>query len=108
MRYVLVGRAKSVQNAYGELIKVNRVIHKCKRVNIFFDILHIIGNSLITLLRTDKILVMGHDPSIEGEAYVFLRVVQVAQDVAKVEMNCTSVVYTDPTIALRINWSCLS
>ena len=28
-----------------------------------FSILHIVGNSLITLLRTDKILVMSHDPS---------------------------------------------
>ena len=28
-----------------------------------FDILHIVGNSLITLLRTGKILAMGHDPS---------------------------------------------
>ena len=28
-----------------------------------FDILHIVGNSPITLLRTCKILAMGHDPS---------------------------------------------
>ena len=28
-----------------------------------FDILHIVGNSPITLLRTSKILAMGHDPS---------------------------------------------
>ena len=28
-----------------------------------FDILHIADNSPITLLRTGKILVMGHDPS---------------------------------------------
>ena len=28
-----------------------------------FDILHIVGNSSITLLRTSKILAMGHDPS---------------------------------------------
>ena len=28
-----------------------------------FDILHILGNNSITLLRTDKILPMGHDPS---------------------------------------------
>ena len=27
------------------------------------DILHIVGNSPITLLRVGKILVMGHDPS---------------------------------------------
>ena len=28
-----------------------------------FDILHMVGNSLITLTRTSKILAMGHDPS---------------------------------------------
>ena len=63
MRYVLVGRAKAIQDTDGELIKVNRDIHKGKRVNIVFDILHMLGNSPITLLRTSKILVMGHDPS---------------------------------------------
>ena len=47
----------------GELIKVNREIHKGKRVNIVFDILHIVGNSPITLMRTGKILAMGHDSS---------------------------------------------
>ena len=46
----------------GELIKVNRDIHKGTRVNIVFDILHIVDNSPITLLRTRKILAMGHDP----------------------------------------------
>ena len=44
----------------------------------------------------------------EGEAYAFLRVVQVARDVAEVEMNCTRVVETDLTITLKSNWSCLS
>ena len=34
-----------------------------KRVNIVFDILHIVANSPSTLLRTDKILAMGHDLS---------------------------------------------
>ena len=53
----------SIQNTDGELIKVNRDIHKGKRVNIVFDILHIVSNSMITLLRTGKILAMGHDPS---------------------------------------------
>ena len=43
--------------------KVNKDIQKVKRVNIVFDILHIVGNSLMTLLRTGKILVMAHDPS---------------------------------------------
>ena len=61
MGYVRVGRAKGVQITDGELIKVNRDIHKGKRVNIVFDILHIVDNSLITLLRTDKILAMGYD-----------------------------------------------
>ena len=28
-----------------------------------FDILHIVDNGSITLLRTSKILAMGHDPS---------------------------------------------
>ena len=46
-----------------ELIKVNIDIHKGKRVNIVFDILHIVGNSLITLLRIGKIMAKGHDPS---------------------------------------------
>ena len=45
----------------GELINVNRDIHKGKRVNIVFDILYIVCNSLITLLRIDKILAIGHD-----------------------------------------------
>ena len=46
----------------GGLIKVNRDIHKGKRVNIVFDILHIVGNSPITLLRIGKIMEMGQDP----------------------------------------------
>ena len=49
----------------GKFIKVNRDIHKGKRVNIVFYILHIIDNNLITLLGIDKILVMGHDPSVQ-------------------------------------------
>ena len=44
----------------------------------------------------------------EGEAYVFSRVVQTARDVVEVEMNCNMVAETDPKIALRSNWSCLS
>ena len=63
MRYVWVERAKIIQDTDGELIKVNRNIDKGKRVNIVFDILHILGNSPITLSRTGKILAMGHDPS---------------------------------------------
>ena len=41
---------------------MNRDIHK---VNIVFDILHIIGNSPITLLKIGKILGMVHDPSVQ-------------------------------------------
>ena len=81
-----------------------------------FDILHILGKSSITLLRTSNILAMGHDTSgwrwvmihlREGEVYVFLRVVHAARDVVTVKINCTRVADTDPTIALRRNWSCL-
>ena len=31
-----------------------------------FDILHVLCNGLITLLRVSKILAMGHDPSARG------------------------------------------
>ena len=47
----------------GELIEVNKDMHKSKIVNVVFDILQIVGNSLITLLRAGKILAMDHDPS---------------------------------------------
>ena len=47
----------------GEFIKVNKDIRKGKKVNIVFDILHIVGNSPIILLRTSKIIAMDHDPS---------------------------------------------
>ena len=47
----------------GELIKVNRDIHKGKKVSIVFNILHILENSSIALLRTGKILAMGYNPS---------------------------------------------
>ena len=53
----------SVQDTDGEFINVNKNIHKSKRVNVVFDVLYIVGNSLITLLRAGKILVMDHDPS---------------------------------------------
>ena len=45
--------------------KSNRDIYKGKRVNIVFDILHIVGNSSITLLRTSKILAMGDGSSVQ-------------------------------------------
>ena len=44
----------------------------------------------------------------KGESYFFSRVVQVARDVAELEMNCTMVAETGPTIALRSNWSFMS
>ena len=67
-----------------------------------FGILHIVGNSLTRFWRWVMIR------PCEGETYVFSRVVKVALDVAEIEMNCTRVVETDLTIALRSNWSCLS
>ena len=81
MGYVLVGRAKSVQDIDGQLIKVNRDIHENNGVKVVFDILHIHCNGLIALLRVDKILVMDHDPSSRREAYVFSRVVHATQKV---------------------------
>ena len=66
MRYVRVGWAKSVQDMDGELIKVNKNLHNSKRVNVVFDILHIGGNSSITLLRVGKVLAMDHDTSALG------------------------------------------
>ena len=63
MGYVRVGQAKSVQDNDGELIKVNKDIHKKKRVNVVFDILHIGENNSITLLRASKVLAMDHDAS---------------------------------------------
>ena len=68
-----------------------------------FDIMHILDNSPITLLRTNNILVMGHDSFAKGEAYIFSKVVHAAQDVVAVEINCTRVAKTNPTIALRSN-----
>ena len=63
MGYVRVGRAKSVQDTNRELIKVNKDIYKRKRVNVVFDMLHIVGNRPITLLKVGKILAIDHDPS---------------------------------------------
>ena len=63
MGYVQVSGAKSVQDLHRKLIKVNRDIHKSKRVNVGLNIFHIVDSSLITLLMAIKILAMGHDPS---------------------------------------------
>ena len=46
-----MGWAKSIQSTDGELIKVNRDIHKGKRVNIAFDILHIVNDSFDYLIE---------------------------------------------------------
>ena len=46
-----------------ELIKVNKNIHKSKRVNVVLEIFHIDENSLITLLRADKVQAIDHDAS---------------------------------------------
>ena len=56
-----------------------------------FDILHIIGNSPIIVLRTGKILTMVMIHPREGEAYVCLRVIHSAREVVEVEINCTRV-----------------
>ena len=44
----------------------------------------------------------------EGETNFFSRVVHAARDVVVVKINCIRVADTDPRIALRSNWSCLS
>ena len=36
-----------------------------------FDVLHILSNSSITLLRTSKVLVKGHDPSLRRRGIGF-------------------------------------
>ena len=63
MGYVRVGRAKSIQDTDRELIEVNKDIYKSKRANVVFDMLHIVGNRPITLLKVGKILAIDHDPS---------------------------------------------
>ena len=68
-----------------------------------FDLFHILGSSPITLLRIDKILAMGHDPSARRRGIHFSRVVHAARDVVVVDINSTRVADTDPTIALRSN-----
>ena len=73
MRYVRVGQVKSVQDTDGHLIKVNRVIHESKRVNVMFNILHIGRNGSITLLRAGKILVIEHDPSSQRRGIFLLK-----------------------------------
>ena len=54
-----------------KLIKVNEDIHESKRVNVMLNILHVFCNGLSTLLRTNKILAMDHDPSM-GTRGIFL------------------------------------
>ena len=44
----------------------------------------------------------------EGEVGIFSRVVHAARDMVEVEIKCTRVTDTNPIIALRSNWSCLS
>ena len=39
-----------------------------------FDILHIVGNSLSTLLRATKILAMDHDPSLRRRGIRILEI----------------------------------
>ena len=47
-------------------------MHESKRVNVVFDILHVLCNGPITLLRTSKILAMDHDPSMGGRGICLL------------------------------------
>ena len=47
-------------------------IHESKRVNVVFDIFHVFCNGINTLLRTDKILVMDHDPFAGGRSKCLL------------------------------------
>ena len=42
------------------------------------DIFHIINDSLIALLRINKVLAMSHVQPLEEEAYVFSRVINAA------------------------------
>ena len=72
MGFVRVGRAKSVQDTDGQLIKVNRDIRESKGVNVVFDILPIDYNDLITLLRAGKISMMDHDPSLRRRGICLL------------------------------------
>ena len=67
-----LARAKSVQDTDGKLIKVNMDIRESKRVNVVFDILHIVYNGLINLLRASKILEMDHDLSTGGRGICLL------------------------------------
>ena len=73
-----------------------------------FDILHIIGNSPITMLRTDKILTMVMIHPREGEAYDCYRVIHATRELMQVEINYTRVAEMDLTIVLRKYWSCLN
>ena len=43
----------------------------------------------------------------EEETYVFSRVFHAARDVVAIDIKCTRVTDTDPTIVLRSNWCCL-
>ena len=73
MGFVRVGRAKSVQDTDGQLIKVNRDIRESKGVNVVFDILPIDYNGSIALLRVGKILTMDHDPSLRMRGICILK-----------------------------------
>ena len=72
MRSVRVGWVESIQDTDRELIKVNGDIHESKRVNVVFDILYVFCNGPITLLRTDKIIAMDHDPFVRGRGICLL------------------------------------
>ena len=54
------------------LIKVNGDVHESKRVNVVFDILHVLCTGPSTLLRTGKILTMDLDPFARGRGICLL------------------------------------
>ena len=72
------------------------------------DILHVVSNGPITLLRTGKILAMGHDPSSRRRGICLSENFHATRDMVEVERNWAKVADTDPTIGLRSNWSCRS
>ena len=55
-----------------ELIKVNGNIRESKRVNVVFDILHMLCNCPITLLKTSKIWAINHDLSVKEKGICLL------------------------------------
>ena len=68
-----------------------------------FDILHVVCNGLITLLRTSKILAIDHDQSVGGRDICLLEGGPRNPRCTKVKRNCTIMGETDLIITLRSN-----